>query len=238
MKPTTCSLDFIPRGQRLFDTVGPSILLIMNSSLKSGIFPHSFKHAVLLPIFKKPNLDPSVLNNFMHYAFIQKCIPTGFNRQHHIIPVLVSRHWIPVRFRIDFKIVLITFKVLMSGSNLYNRHFKSLQASLQLVEKLKVIVPSLSGPPWLWNALSEEIQSFAGLLTSSNLHWCHVGQLIKVFFVWKSNIFIIKCIHSYIYIYLLFLIYFKLCQCVFDFRTVLFSLYIECLVLLSLCIVF
>ena len=34
---------------------------------------------------------------------------TGFNR-HHITPVLASLHWLPVRFRIDFKILLITFK--------------------------------------------------------------------------------------------------------------------------------
>ena len=66
MKPATCSLDFIPTKflKEVIDTVGPSILMIVNSSLKSGIFPHSFKHAAVQPLLKKPNLDPSILNNF------------------------------------------------------------------------------------------------------------------------------------------------------------------------------
>ena len=66
MKPAMCSLDFIPTKflKEVIDTVGPSILLIINSSLKSGTFPHSFKHAVVQPLLKKPNLDTSVLYNF------------------------------------------------------------------------------------------------------------------------------------------------------------------------------
>ena len=65
MKPATCSLDFIPTKflKEVINTGGSSILIIINSSLKSGIFPHSCKHAVQL-LLKKPNLDPSVLNNF------------------------------------------------------------------------------------------------------------------------------------------------------------------------------
>ncbi|KAF7662560.1 hypothetical protein LDENG_00232550, partial [Lucifuga dentata] len=38
---------------------------------------------------------------------------TGFNRQHHITPILASLHWFPVRFRSEFKILLITFKALL-----------------------------------------------------------------------------------------------------------------------------
>ena len=66
MKPTTCSLDAIPTKflKEVIDIVGPSILLIINSSLESGLFPSIFKHAVVQPLLKKPNLDPSVFNNF------------------------------------------------------------------------------------------------------------------------------------------------------------------------------
>ena len=44
MKPATYSLDFIPTKflEEAIDTVGPSILMIINSSLKSGIFPLYF----------------------------------------------------------------------------------------------------------------------------------------------------------------------------------------------------
>ncbi|KAF7642005.1 hypothetical protein LDENG_00264860, partial [Lucifuga dentata] len=37
----------------------------------------------------------------------------GVNRRHHIAPLLASLHWFPVRFRIEFKILLITFKALL-----------------------------------------------------------------------------------------------------------------------------
>ncbi|KAF7659716.1 hypothetical protein LDENG_00294140, partial [Lucifuga dentata] len=39
---------------------------------------------------------------------------TGSNRRHHITPVLASLHWLPVHFRIDFKILLITFKACLN----------------------------------------------------------------------------------------------------------------------------
>lgn len=66
MKPTTCSLDFIPTKflKDVIDTVGPSILSIINSSLAEGTVPPAFKHAVVQPLLKKPNLDPCVLSNF------------------------------------------------------------------------------------------------------------------------------------------------------------------------------
>ena len=57
MKPPTCSLDFLPTKfisswGEVIDIAGPSI------------FTHSFKHAVVQPLLKKPNLNPSVVNNF------------------------------------------------------------------------------------------------------------------------------------------------------------------------------
>lgn len=32
----------------------------------------------------------------------------GFNIEHHIAPILASLQWLPVCFRIDFKILMIT----------------------------------------------------------------------------------------------------------------------------------
>ena len=37
---------------------------------------------------------------------------TGTRRSEHITPVLAALHWLPVTFRIDFKILLLTFKAL------------------------------------------------------------------------------------------------------------------------------
>ena len=36
----------------------------------------------------------------------------NMNNFDHITPILVKLHWLPVRYRINFKIVLITFKVI------------------------------------------------------------------------------------------------------------------------------
>ena len=36
---------------------------------------------------------------------------TGTKKQEHINPVLPSLHWLPVRFRIDFKILMFVFKI-------------------------------------------------------------------------------------------------------------------------------
>lgn len=37
---------------------------------------------------------------------------TGVRKRDHITPVLQSLHWLPVKFRIDFKILLFVYKVL------------------------------------------------------------------------------------------------------------------------------
>lgn len=37
---------------------------------------------------------------------------TRVKKHQHITPVLASLHWLPVRFRIKFKILLLTYKVL------------------------------------------------------------------------------------------------------------------------------
>uniref|UniRef100_A0A669CQX3 Reverse transcriptase domain-containing protein n=1 Tax=Oreochromis niloticus TaxID=8128 RepID=A0A669CQX3_ORENI len=37
---------------------------------------------------------------------------TGTNKRSHITPVLASLHWLPVNFRVHFKILVVTFRVL------------------------------------------------------------------------------------------------------------------------------
>ena len=66
MKPTTCSSDILPSRllKEAFDSLGPSILSIINSSLLSGNVPPYFKHAIVQPIIKKPSLDPTDPANF------------------------------------------------------------------------------------------------------------------------------------------------------------------------------
>ena len=63
MKSTNCPLDTVPAKvlKMVFNTVGPSLLVFINSCLRLGTVPEAFKHAVVRPLLKKPNLGPSVL---------------------------------------------------------------------------------------------------------------------------------------------------------------------------------
>ena len=72
LRPTNCASDHIPSHllKDVFDSVGTSILLLMNTCLSSGHVPAAFKHAVVQPLLKKKNLDPSVLSDFRPIFFI------------------------------------------------------------------------------------------------------------------------------------------------------------------------
>lgn len=45
-------------------TMNPCLVSVINTSLSSGRVPANFKHAVVQPLLKKVNLDPSVPNNY------------------------------------------------------------------------------------------------------------------------------------------------------------------------------
>ncbi|XP_062391362.1 uncharacterized protein LOC134079180 [Sardina pilchardus] len=68
LKPSNCPSDCLPsrlfKDATVFDSVAPFLLLLVNSILSSGCVPGAFKHAVVQPLLKKPNLDPSTLSNF------------------------------------------------------------------------------------------------------------------------------------------------------------------------------
>lgn len=56
---STCLLNDVFVG-----FVGPTISLIINSSLANGSVPSWFKHAIVHPIIRKSNLDAAFPNNF------------------------------------------------------------------------------------------------------------------------------------------------------------------------------
>ena len=59
----TCLLDPMPTSmiKQLLDPLLPTITLIVNTFLSSGVVPDSFKSAVITSLLKKPGLDPNVL---------------------------------------------------------------------------------------------------------------------------------------------------------------------------------
>ena len=98
---------------------------------------------------------------------------TRTSRHAHITPVLKELHWIPVAHRIDFKILVQTFKALQDQSPIYlkellevyepKRNLRSMNSSKQLVvPRCKTATYGdrsfSSAAPKLWNALPSGIK--------------------------------------------------------------------------------
>uniref|UniRef100_A0A8C4XGX7 Reverse transcriptase domain-containing protein n=1 Tax=Erpetoichthys calabaricus TaxID=27687 RepID=A0A8C4XGX7_ERPCA len=66
LKPSTCVLDPIPTNffKEVSGVLIDNVLDTVNSSLDTGVFPDCLKTAVVKPLLKKNNLDPSALENF------------------------------------------------------------------------------------------------------------------------------------------------------------------------------
>ena len=91
---------------------------------------------------------------------------------YHIPPLLVNLHWLPVRYRIEFKVLLITFKVLNglapsyltqlvtyrppSRYNFRNSYLSCLRFKTKATLGDRAFI---CAAPKLWNALPIEIRS-------------------------------------------------------------------------------
>ncbi|CAJ0966409.1 unnamed protein product [Ranitomeya imitator] len=78
-RPTTCTSDPIPSHllQSLSPAITSHLTKIFNLSLTSGIFPSSFKHAIIHPLLKKPSLDQNCAANYRpvsNLPFISKLL--------------------------------------------------------------------------------------------------------------------------------------------------------------------
>uniref|UniRef100_A0A1A8GC70 Uncharacterized protein n=1 Tax=Nothobranchius korthausae TaxID=1143690 RepID=A0A1A8GC70_9TELE len=91
----------------------------------------------------------------------------GVDRRQHITPILKSLHWLPVHLRINFKIMLLTYKSLNSQAPPYLCelvHYYNPPRALRSEDKLLLAVPNARlksrgerafsvCAPKLWNAL-------------------------------------------------------------------------------------
>ena len=64
-------------------------------------------------------LDQSSLSRLQLVQNAAARLLTGTKKRDHITPVLASLHWLPVCFRVDFKILLLVFKCLNGLAPLY-----------------------------------------------------------------------------------------------------------------------
>ncbi len=98
---------------------------------------------------------------------------TGAKKREHITPILASLHWLPVNFRIDFKILLFVFKALNGPAPQYMKDLIQIYTparELRSEGQLQLLVPrarlktkgdrafSVVGPR-LWNALPLHIRT-------------------------------------------------------------------------------
>lgn len=98
---------------------------------------------------------------------------TGTTKFEHITPVLAELHWLPVKFRIDFKILLFIFKALQGQAPLYisellstysaARPLRSTTQQLLAIPKTRLKTRGDRAfsviAPKLWNSLPLHIKS-------------------------------------------------------------------------------
>lgn len=102
---------------------------------------------------------------------------TNTRKREHITPILSSLHWLPVSFRVDFKILLFVFKALNGLAPPYVTEMLTLRESnrtLRSTNQLLLVVPrtryrrwgdqafSVAGPR-LWNKLPADLRTITEL---------------------------------------------------------------------------
>jgi len=85
LRSATCSLNVIPITllKEVLDSIAPNIISVISSSFQTSSVPSCFKHAVVNPLLKKANMDPSDLNNYrpISKSFGESCFKS-------VIPLL------------------------------------------------------------------------------------------------------------------------------------------------------
>ena len=117
---------------------------------------------------------------------------TGTRRFEHITPILAELHWLPVPFRIDFKILLLTFKSLnglapsyLSSMVEYYEPARSLRSAgvglLKESHKAKLVSKGdrafVVRAPKLWNSLPPDIRLTTSLSSFKSLLKTHFYRM-------------------------------------------------------------
>lgn len=92
---------------------------------------------------------------------------TGIRKKQYVTPILASLHWLPLQFRIDFKLLIFEYKALHNLASPYLVHLlhihkppRSLRSANQMILDIPRTVLKLSGnrafaveAPKRWNNL-------------------------------------------------------------------------------------
>ena len=124
---------------------------------------------------------------------VQNCLArvvTKTPRFSRSVPILKRLHWLPVKFRIHFKICAITFRTLKENQPAYltdllvrpkcSKYLRSTNSNRFVVPRIKTKTGSrafsISGPA-LWNALPVPIRNAKTILTFQTLLKSHLFDL-------------------------------------------------------------
>lgn len=136
-------------------------------------------------------LDRSCLHRLQLVQNAAARMLTGSKKRDHITPVLCSLHWLPVAFRIDFKILLLVFKALNGTAPPYLAELLSIyrpRRSLRSADLMLLDVPRhrlktrgerafAVAAPRLWNSLPPHIRFSTSLGTFKTALKTHLFSL-------------------------------------------------------------
>ena len=101
----------------ILSLIVPHLVKLFNISLDTGVFPSFFKHALVTPLLKKPNLDPNNLKNFRpvsRLCFLSKILERLVQSR---IDSHVAKLHLPDAFQSGFKQYHSTETVLLRITN-------------------------------------------------------------------------------------------------------------------------
>ena len=116
---------------------------------------------------------------------------TGTSRHSHISPVLCSLHWLPVRYRVDFKILMFAFKALNGLAPPYLSEILSVHRpnrALRSADQMRLVVPRSRCKQWgdrsfafaapkLWNTLPVDLRVLTDLALFKSRLKTHLFKL-------------------------------------------------------------
>lgn len=145
-------------------------------------------------------ISSKVINRLQYVQNSAAGILTKTKKHEHISPVLTSVHWLPVKYMIDFKVLLLTYKSVHSQGpaclrdllqyHIAKRKLRSGNSVVLSVPRTRLhTVAFCSLAPCLWNALPgyltncDSVDVFKSNLKTS-FDWLPVNDLLFLLFVY------------------------------------------------------
>ena len=133
-------------------------------------------------LFGLPNTELQKLQRVQNTAARLIC---NMNKFDHITPILVKLHWLPVRYRINFKILLITFKVIHGLAPKYLSELLTCKTTSEiLLQQPRIKTLRTLGDwsftvaaPALWNNLPNVIRSATSINSFKKLLKTHLFKI-------------------------------------------------------------